>query len=82
MEVDVEALDFNFLGNPEADDDVDDLQDDVADDAGPHDRGDGAFELGQELPAVTLEDAGLALPPNRRAAKTPVRMAPTKPPTP
>ena len=84
----VQANAFLLLGHAQADDDVDDLQDDErGDDAEDPSDADGdelAFDDGAAFDQAEL-GAGAPLRPmsqQARVANTPVRMAPSVPPTP
>src|SRR6185295_16486002 len=66
MEVDIEALDLDLPGHPEADNGVDDLEDDEGGDAGPDDRGQRSDKLHPDLGRVAVDEARLPLAAHRR----------------
>ncbi len=60
VEVDVETLDLDLLGDPQTDDHVDDLEDDERARRRPDDGREDAVELVQTWPALPSSRPGLA----------------------
>ena len=82
MEIDVETFNFLLVGHAQTDHRVDHLENDEGADRAPGDDDERAPELSQNLAGVAVDQTLLPSPPITSTAKTPVRMAPTKPPIP